>query len=164
MPQRHRRSAERGFTLIEILVVCAIIAILLGLAIVRLDASDARRLAGSADDLSRQLEAARDESVIRGQRLAFSSDGQGYQFWLSDSGRNEWIALPPSDPISSRKFPDGIALSALRINGLARPLGERIVFSISGITEPFTLTLSGGASRVDVVADALGRIEIRDAQ
>jgi general secretion pathway protein H len=164
MLQRHRRSEERGFTLVEILVVCAIVAILLGLAIVGLGASDSRRLAGAAEDLSRRLEAARDEAVIRGQRLAFSSDGQAYQFWFSDGERNEWIALPSSDVIGARQLPQGIALAAMRINGLARPLGERIVFSISGISEPFALTLSCANSRVDIRADALGRIETSDAQ
>lgn len=164
VPESGQRRAQRGFTLIEMLVVCAIIAAVLGLALIRLDASGSRRLAASAEDLSRELEAARDESVIRGQRLAFSSDGQGYQFWLSDTERNAWIALPSSETINSRRFPAGIVLSALRINGLPRPLGERVVFSISGLTEPFALTLSSAASRVDILADALGRIEVVDAK
>ena len=73
----------RGFTLIEILVVCAIMAIVATLAAVRLEQSDASRLSGAAEELTRRLEAARDEAVIRGRPIAFSSDGQGYQFWLA---------------------------------------------------------------------------------
>jgi len=154
----------RGFTLIEILVVCAIVAVMLGLVMVRLDQSDSNRLERAAEDLTRQLEAARDESVIRGQSVAFSSDGHGYQFWLADPERNEWIALTASDTIGSRQFSNGIELSALRINGLTRPLGERIVFSLAGITEPFTLTLAKGALQVHISADALARIEVAHAQ
>ena len=157
-------SNQRGFTLIEILVVCAIMAILLGLAAVRLDFSAASRLNSAAEALSRQLEAARDESMIRGQTLAFSSDGPGYQFWVSNADRNEWFALPANDAIASRQFPSGIVLSALSINGLSRPLGERIVFSISGLTEIFTLTLASDSSRVEILSDALGRMDIRHAQ
>ena len=157
-------ATARGFTLLEILVVCAIMAILLGLVMVRLDSSGARRLESAAEDLTRLLEAARDESVIRGQPVAFSSDGQGYQFWLSETAHNEWVALPGSTAIAARKFPDGIVLSSLRINGTLRPLGERVVFSLSGISEPFTLTLSSASSHIDILADALGRFEIRRAQ
>ena len=159
-----RHAAARGFTLIEILAVCAIMAILLGLAMVRLDSSGTRRLESAAEDLTRLLEAARDESVIRGQPLAFSSDGQGYQFWLSETAHNEWVALPGSAAIAARKFPDGVILSSLLINGTPRPLGERVIFSLSGISEPFTLTLTSASSHIDILSDALGRIEIRRAQ
>ncbi|MFZ4539628.1 GspH/FimT family pseudopilin [Propionivibrio sp.] len=164
MVQASRPRAPRGFTLIEILVVCAIIAILLGLAMVRLDHSESNRLNSAAEAMTRLLEAARDESVIRGQPLAFSSDGEGYQFWFSDANRNEWIAQPSTDTIAARKFPEGIVLSSMRINGLSRPLGERIVFSLSGMTEPFALTLTCGSSRLEILADALGRMEIQRAQ
>ena len=158
-----KQDTARGFTLIEILLVCTIMAILLGLVMLRLDSSGSRRLESAAEDLARLLEAARDESVIRGQPLAFSSDGQGYQFWLSESARNEWVALPGSAAISARRFPDGIVISSLRINGTSRPLGERVVFSLSGIGQPFTLTLASASSRVNIQADALGRIEIHRA-
>ena len=155
---------SQGFTLIEILVVTAIIAILLGLAVVKLDFSDASRLNSTADDLVMRLEAARDEAVIRGQSLAFSSDGQGYQFWLSDSSRNEWVAPPANDPITSKQFSGGIVLNEMRINGLRRPMGERLVFSLSGLTEPFILGLSKGSAHAEISSDALGRMEIRHAQ
>ncbi|MBS1229317.1 MAG: type secretion system protein GspH [Proteobacteria bacterium] len=151
----------RGFTLVEILVVCAIMAIMAGLAMVRLEHSDASRLGDAAEDLTRRLESARDEAVIRGRPIAFSSDGQGYQFWLAADNAT-WIPLPGAD--SASRFIRGVELNALRLNGSARPLGERIVFSPYGLVEPFALTLAAGSSRVEVLADALGRFETRHAQ
>ena len=153
-----------GFTLIEILVVSAIIAILLGLAVVKLEFSETSRLNGAADDLAQRLEAARDEAVVRGQPVAFSSDGQGYQFWVSDAAQNEWVALTSSDSIATRKFANGISLNAMRVNGLPRPLGERLVFAPSGLTESFALTLTSESSAAEVFADALGRVDTRHAQ
>lgn len=159
----HRASRYRGFTLIEILVVMAIVTVLLGLAVVKLGTSDESRLQGAAEDLAMRLENVRDEAVVRGQALAFSSDGQGYQFWLSDLERNEWHTLPAGDVIASKPLPGGVVIDEMRINGLVRPLGERIVFPLSGLTEPFMLTLTSGKSRTAIVSDALGRLEVRHA-
>lgn len=155
---------SRGFTLIEILVVCAIMAVMAGLVVLRLGHSDAARLDAAAEDLTRRLEAARDEAVIRGQPLAFSSDGHGYQFWLADTQRNEWILMPSSETMAATRLAGDVELLGMRINGSARPLGERLVFSPFGLGESFTLTLAAGTLRVEVMADVLGRFETRHAQ
>ena len=155
-----RRTASRGFTLVEILVVCAIMATL---AVVRLEQSDANRLGDAAEDLTRRLEAARDEAVIRGRPVAFSSDGQGYQFWLA-ADNTTWIPLQGTDASTAGRFARNVELTAVRVNGAARPLGERVVFLPFGLVEPFALTLAAGSSRVDVLADALGRFETQHAQ
>ena len=160
MPARLPRR-WRGFTLVEILVVCAIMAIMATLAAVRLERSDASRLGDAAEDLTRRLEAARDEAVIRGRPIAFSSDGQGFQFWLA-SDNATWMALP-ADGWTAGRLARGVELGELRVNGAARPLGERIVFSPFGLVEPFALTLAVGSSRVEVRADALGRFETHHA-
>ena len=157
----HPRRRARGFTLIEILVACAIAAIVLGITMIKLDATDGRRLRQAAEMLAGRLEAARDEAVIRGQPVAFSSDGQGFQFWVADRERGAWVALADTDTVAAGRLADGVALSALRINGTARPLGERLVFSFGGLAEAFALTLTAGPQSLDIAGDALGRIEIR---
>jgi type II secretion system protein H len=158
---RHWRLA-RGFTLIEIIVACAIAAIALGVVMIKLDFSDGRRLRQAAETLSGRLEAARDEAVTRGQAVAFSSDGQEFQFWLADRERGVWVALTDADAAVSGRLADGVSLSTLRVNGAARPLGERLVFSFGGLAEAFTLTLTAGTQSIDIAGDALGRVEIRD--
>jgi type II secretion system protein H len=157
------KRGARGFTLIEIIVACAVVAIALGVVMIKLDFSDGRRLRQAAETLSGRLEAARDEAVIRGQAVAFSSDGQGFQFWVADRERGAWVALSDADTVASGRLADGVSLSALRVNGAARPLGERLVFSFGGLAEAFTLTLTAGPQSVDIAGDALGRIEIRNA-
>jgi general secretion pathway protein H len=153
----------RGFTLIEILVVCAILAIMAGLVMVRIEHSDASRLDDAAEDLTRRFEAARDEAVIRGLPIAFSSDGQGYQFWQA-ADNSTWMPMPGADNSAASRFARGVELSAVSLNGAPRPLGERIVFSPFGLVEPFALTLVSGSARVEVLADVLGRFETRRAQ
>ncbi|WP_153111863.1 GspH/FimT family pseudopilin [Propionivibrio limicola] len=155
------RFLEQGFTLIEILVACAIMAITLGVAMVKLEPSDSQRLNSAGESLLGRLEAARDEAVVGGRNVAFSSDGQGYQFWAADAERNAWVALPDNDTVASGRLAPGVSLSAIRVNGSPRPLGERLVFSSSGLAESFSLTLSSGNASLDIEADALGRLEIR---
>jgi type II secretion system protein H len=157
------RSTTRGFTLIEIIAVCAVVAIALGIVTIKFDFSDGRRLSQAAEMLAGRLEAARDEAVMRGQALAFSSDGHGFQFWVADRERGAWVALTDTDVVAAGRLADGVALSALRVNGALWPLGERLIFSFGGLTEAFTLTLTAGQQSVDIVGDALGRIEIRNA-
>lgn len=161
--QSHSPRHSRGFTLLEILIAVAIVAVTVGLAVLKLEPSDGRRLEDAAEKLVRQLEIARDEAVIRGQTVAFSSDGPGYQFWLADTERNAWVALPNTETIASGQFAQGVTLTAIRVNGLARPLGERLAYSFSGLAEAFTLTLSAGKATLDIHSDALGRVEIRRA-
>jgi type II secretion system protein H len=153
----------RGFTLIEIVAACAVAAIALSVAMLRLDFSDSRRLRLAAETLAGRLEAARDEAVLRGQAIAFSSDGQGFQFWIADRERGAWGVLSDTDTIGADRLADGVSLKAVRVNGAARPLGERLVFSSGGLAEAFTLTLAAGVQSLDIAGDALGRIEIRDA-
>jgi type II secretion system protein H len=157
----HPRRRARGFTLIEIIAACAIAAIVLGITMIKLDATDGRRLRQAAELLAGRLEAARDEAVIRGQPVAFSSDGQGFQFWVADRERGAWVALADADTVAAGRLADGVALSALRVNGAPRPLGERLVFSFGGLAEAFALTLTAGPQSLDIAGDALGRIEIR---
>lgn len=155
---------SRGFTLVEMLVVCAIVAAILGVAVLKLDRSDGQRLDAAAEDLAVRLEAARDEAVIRGETVAFSSDGLGFQFWVDDTERNAWLALPDAGAVASGRFADGVVLAAVRVNGAPRPLGERVAFFFSGLAEAFTLTLSAGQTSLDIDVDAFGRISIRRAQ
>ena len=152
--------ALRGFTLIEILVVCAIAAVALSMLVLRTSLFDGRRLDEAAESLSERLEAIRDEAIISGQLLGFSSDGKGYQFWRLDGEKKAGIALSSAGDLAAREFPGGVELASMSINGTSRPLGERIVFYPSGMIESFSLTLVAGEARVKLAADVLGRLEL----
>ncbi|MDO6385997.1 MULTISPECIES: GspH/FimT family pseudopilin [Uliginosibacterium] len=154
------RRPATGFTLLELLAVMALVLIVLGIAVVRLDDSGERITRGQAEELSIRLEAARDEAVYSARPVAFSSDGAGYQFWLGDSGRKQWMAMPATSDLRPQALRGDVHILKQRVNGRESPLGERLVFAADGLSEPFSLTLEGGQARVQVIADALGRITV----
>ncbi|GAB2887259.1 hypothetical protein GCM10027046_14410 [Uliginosibacterium flavum] len=153
---------QAGFTLLELLVVMSVILVVIGLAVVRLDDSGSRVTHANAEGLSLALEAARDAAVYSGKPVAFSSDGEGFQFWRSDDKQRKWLALSGDSALQARKLKGEVRILQQTVNGKSRPLGERLVFSAEGLSEPFTLLLQGGEARVQVMADALGRIRIED--
>jgi len=71
----------RGFTLIEVLVVVAVIAIAAGFVVVNLDGDDRRSAEREATRLAGALEHAAALAQWRSETLGFSADGAGYRFW-----------------------------------------------------------------------------------
>ena len=100
--------AGRGFTLIEILVVCAIVGVTLAFVVFRTGLLDGRRLGDAAESLAQRLESTRDEAIISGQLLAFSSDGKGYQFWRLDGEKKTWASLSSAGDLAARELPGGV--------------------------------------------------------
>ena len=165
MPATLTRPTQRvrGFTLLEILVVMAIIGAVSALAVVRLESSDARRVAQVAEQLATVLEAARDEAISTGNSVAISSDGQGYQFWSDHGDYGEWIALPMNELLPAKRLPDGVFWQAQRVNDRNGSLGERIIFPPDGVLDPFSVELRAGDTVVQLEGDVMGRIEVRNA-
>jgi general secretion pathway protein H len=157
-------ARSRGFTLIEVLVVTVLLLIVAGLAMVKLDDGGERATRKVAEELSIQLEAARDEAVYAGQSIAFSSDGLGYKFWLGDSSRRQWFAAPAGGELSPRTLQNNVRIVSQIVNGKERPLGDRLVFSADGMVEPFRLVLEGGTRQIAVEGDALGRVSVKEFQ
>lgn len=156
------RKTCRGFTLLEILVVMAIMVSLIGLAVVKLDDNGERVTRKQAEELAIRLEAARDEAVYAGQPLAFSSDGLGYKFWRGDTARQQWFAISGSDDIAPRTFVRNVRIIRQIVSGQERPLGDRLVFNADGLADPFLLVLEGGDFRIGVEGDALGRVSLKE--
>ena len=89
-----RLRAQLGFTLIEILVVMAIVGIVVALAAVRFGMSDVDTLQREAERLSLLLETARDEAIGLGQPIGFSAQPGTYRFWQQDaSSRRGYTGL-----------------------------------------------------------------------
>jgi general secretion pathway protein H len=150
---RHHSSA-RGFTLLELMIVIAILGITLG-AVAFNALPDARQsLHSEAQRIALLLQLARDEAIVRNRPVAFEAEADRYRFLVRED--NAWNVITQDALLRERLFKN--APLALSINPpLAASDGRlRIVFGREPVDKPFVLTLAAGDVSVAVRADGIG--------
>ncbi len=109
LPQRVHANHNTGFTLIEILVVLAIVSVMILAAGLSVDSGGpSRRVAVEAQRLAALIELACDESAQFGQEIGVRFEARGYRF-VRAVGR-EWERRG-SDSLRARRLPDGMRLN-----------------------------------------------------
>ncbi len=155
-------AGQRGFTLIEILVVLVIIGIMVGLATVRYLPDDQATLADAGRGLALRLEQAHDQAVASGEAIAFSMESERYRFWVRDA-EDEWMQLEDDDVLKSQVLVTDVRVRALTVNGRALAVDERLLFPPTGSVAPFILDLALHAAQVRLRGDRLGRVRVETA-
>lgn len=129
---RRRRHRATGFTLIEMLIVLAILGLAVGLAIPLLaKRSTATTLAGATQQVRAALVAARSAAIAEDREIVFTGGIDGYRV---DGARR---GLPSA----------GLSVA---IRG-----GTRISFFPSGGSSGGTVVLSGGTAEREIEVDAI---------
>ena len=154
---------QRGFTLIEILVVLVIIGIMVGVVAVRMMPDDDRVLRSEAERLALLLEQARDQAVASGEPIAFSVEQGRYRFWALDAG-NQWTPREGDELLQDRTLPGGVQMAALQVNQASLAEGGRLLFLPSGSSAPFTADLVLNAAHARISGDSLGRVKVEVRQ
>lgn len=88
--ERLSRFGNRGFTLIEIMIVLVIVAVMAGLLVLGFKDSPQQRVHREATALAALINAASDEAVMRGVELGLVIDDTGYQFVYFDPEKKQW--------------------------------------------------------------------------
>ena len=155
-----RRS--RGFTLIEILVVVAIIVVIVGLAGVQLMRGPGDLVREESEHLALLLRAVREEAILQGRVFAFSAERDSYRFLrLERDGK-----LKPTqgdDVLRPQRLPQGVAIEALQIEGAGEAAQDGVVFLPSGELPTFRIVLKSGGARWSVVGAPDGTIRAQAA-
>jgi len=187
----HTPITQRGFTLLEILVVITLIGIMAGAAMLSVGGQETRQLKNEAQRLQLLLNQARDESELSQSTLGVKIEAHNYQFLEWRMSTQRWSALDSkpyqshklaptttllahehnaqdshqSTPLSSQYNPLSYARGeAANTSGSpsdARELTPQIIFSASGDHSAFVLSLSGQTQQYQLSSDGYAATRIQ---
>ena len=154
-----QRAFARGFTLLEILVVIAILGIAAGIAVATFDRDERGTLDREARRFAGALEYAARRAQLRHETLGVSAaDGQ-LRFWLR-AADGRWRMLSEDEPLAPRALPASLTAAPLAYAG--QPLTAQAIVPLrpSGRNEPYAFLLATPTLQAIVSADPLNRVLI----
>jgi len=137
------QACQRGVTLTELMVVLAILAILLIIAIPRMDMLQSSRLDGAARVIWSDIHKAKMTAIKENRNIKIEFSGSGYDF----------IRVSDDETIYSRNVTEeypGVSLTrsssqpiVFTSKGVAVPPSQTIFINLGGQTKSFTVLSSG---------------------
>jgi general secretion pathway protein H len=152
-------ARQRGFTLIEMLVVLMIIGLFVGLVSTIARPDDRALLRVEAQRLAQLLDLAATKSRLTGKPIAWAADGTGYRFWQFNED-TYWSEILDDDALRARRLPQGMTISGLRIENMPPAQQMRLQFNPYGPTLAFTVQLSLGEARDTVTGSPVGEVQV----
>ncbi len=157
-----RTRAAPGFTLIEVLVVVAILAIAAGAATLVLERDERGTVVREARRFAGALEYAAARARMRGETIGVSAGDGGARFWvLAPDGR--WTPLAGDDALAPRAWTSPVSGAALVYRGRAVDADAIVPLRPSGRNDPFAFALATPHWQVLIAADPVNRVTIADA-
>jgi general secretion pathway protein H len=165
---------NKGFTLVEILVVVVIMAIVISIAILAVGTTGRDT---QLDEESRRIEGLvgllHERALLEGRDFGLRIEPTAYEFVVYDARRDRWMTLDQEHEFRHRDLPKGVSFQLqldsqiVVIKPLDRTLSSNVAppapqlaIAASGEGTPFRLTLQrdGTPSKASVDGDALGKI------
>ena len=142
---RGATSDESGFTLIEMIIVLAIIAITAGAVVLSVGSvTRAPSVEAEARRLATRLQAAADDAMIGDKTLAFTIQKDGYGFATVEGN----AMVPRTDPgLAFHRLPAGMVVTL----NVTPP----ILLGVDGVGQPLSAVLESGKQRWMVTYDGM---------
>lgn len=105
MPTLVPGASNRGFTLLELLVVIVVLSIAAGLIVVRGTPGDSNYLESDAKKLSQLLRIAQQESLLKSKDIRFIAGDEGYTFEEFTGSR--WVPVASEPMLRQRQWDNG---------------------------------------------------------
>ncbi|TXC74332.1 type II secretion system protein GspH [Sphingorhabdus soli] len=146
----HGRSSEHGFTLVELMVVMAVMALMAG-AVVLTIGSNRGDLSETTSRFASRIAAARDEAIVGGRPVAVWISPSGYGFERYGDGR--WQAFEQK-PFEAHDWGKGLSATS----GEGR---SRIAFDTVGLPDSgWVVSISDGDRRASVGLASNGDVAV----
>ena len=164
-PADAARANQRGFTLIEIVVVLFIMATMAGIALLALgDAGRGDKLKAEATRLHDAMALASEEAQMRGAAIGTNIESSDYRFsvWHVD----HWQALEQDPILRAHRLPEGMHLTLDRPAPAPDKPGDAgrpdLIFYSSGESTAFQLGLAerDGTGSYQVTGNGYGTFSI----
>lgn len=148
-----------GFTLIEVLVVVAVIGLATAFVTLNFYGDDRRATAREALRMAGALEHAAALAQWRSEMLGVSADGAGYRFWKRGTD-GRWAAVQDDDVLAPRALPAQWSVAPLSYANAPVAADVILPFRPSGRNEPYALLLATPAWSLVVTGDPLNRVAV----
>jgi general secretion pathway protein H len=108
-PVRAARRRARGFSLMEIMVVIAVIGLVTAMVMIQFSGSSRdTELDKEAERLDALFSYVREQAELQTRDYGFRIDENGYSFVVFDVVADEWRLAEEDDALRERRFPEGI--------------------------------------------------------
>jgi general secretion pathway protein H len=166
-----KTTRQRGFTLLELLVVVVLVAILTGTVILGFTGADTeQRLRGSAEQMAYAIELARQYALQRNREWGLYVEPDSVRFAEFDPEQRTWVEQTVR-PFGETQVMDNVTLrvESEALNELPNEDEEelpRVMLFSSGEVTPFTLYLEPewDAAAWEVSSDGLSRTQAERAE
>lgn len=160
-------SHNKGFSLIELMIVVLIIGISASMAVLYIDNSD-DRLKSEAKRLLAMTQLARDDAIITGQSLAMTIDAthKTAEYYFSRLENGKWVQFL-NKPYRTIKLSDDIQLRSIfsaKVSGSAvknTKNKELIYFLPTGETSEFQIWISNNNIEYVLSSTILGELSLK---
>ncbi len=155
---------QSGFTLIEIIVVIAIIGFVLTIATISIGDPQVKRMKQTSERFTSLIQLAKEQAIFNSQEYALSVWDTGYAFYILD--QSGWVEVTDDRIFRNRTLPDGIE-HKLYLDGIKVVLSAedkkkpQIFITSDGEISPFQLDITDlDEWTYQINFDELGKFEI----
>jgi general secretion pathway protein H len=155
---------QSGFTLIEVVVVIAIIGFVLTIATISIGNPQVKRMKQSSERFTALIQLAKEQAIFNSQEYALSVWESGYAFYTLD--QQGWVLVTDDRIFRDRTLPDGIE-HKLYLDGIKVVLSRedkkkpQIFITSDGEVSPFRLDITDLEEwTYQINFDELGEFEI----
>lgn len=141
------------------LVVLMVMGLFVGLVTVIMRPDERAALRLEAERLSELLDLAAEEARLSGRGIAWTAQSSAYRFWRAADDAS-WNEIRDSDLLRARALPQGVTISAFRVENNRPQGGMRLEFPPQGSSLAFTINLSLGEHRYAVEGSPIGELRV----